>query len=143
MPLKTHQDEMPALNLTPMIDVVFLLIVFFMGASKFADLERDIDLRLPEVAKADAAQAAAKARQVAVYSDGRLELDRESVTLVQLTERLSATIKEQSALSVVILGDAASDFQHVADALAACKEAGVSKLAVSVRVAEGATSARR
>src|SRR3954471_21140044 len=102
MPLKTHQDEMPALNLTPMIDVVFLLIVFFMGASKFADLERDIDLRLPEVAKADAAQAAAKARQVAVYSDGRLELDRESVTLVQLTERLSATVKEQSALSVVI-----------------------------------------
>jgi biopolymer transport protein ExbD len=143
MPLKTQQDDMPALNLTPMIDVVFLLIVFFMGASKFADLERDFDLRLPEVAKADAAKEAAKARQVAVYADGRIALDREDVTLVQLAERLTAAVKEQPKLSVVILGDAASNFQYVADALAACKEAGISQLAVSVRVAEGAASARR
>jgi biopolymer transport protein ExbD len=143
MPLKTHQDEMPTMNLTPMIDVVFLLIVFFMGAAKFAELERDIDLRLPEVAKADAAREAAKARQVAVYADGRLSFDREDVTLMQLTDRLSAAVKEQPAMSVVILGDAASNFQHVAEALAACKEAGVTQLAVSVRVAEGAASARR
>jgi biopolymer transport protein ExbD len=143
MPLKTHQDEMPTMNLTPMIDVVFLLIVFFMGAAKFAELERDIDLQLPEVAKADAAREAAKARQVAVYTDGRLSLDREDVTLAQLTERLSAAVKEQPAMSVVILGDAASNFQDVAEALAACKEAGVTHLAVSVRVAEGAVSARR
>ncbi len=143
MPLKTQQDEMPALNLTPLIDVVFLLIVFFMGASKFADMERDIDLRLPEVAKADAAQQAAKARQVAVYADGRIALDHEDVTLVQLTEKLAAAVKEQPAVSVVILGDASSNFQHVADALAACKQAGISQLAVSVRVAEGATSTRR
>jgi biopolymer transport protein ExbD len=95
------------------------------------------------VAKADAAKQAAKARQVAVYADGRIALDREDVTLVQLTEKLGAAVKEQPALSVVILGDAGSSFQHVADALAACKQAGVSQLAVSVRVAEGATSARR
>ena len=143
MPLKTQQDDMPQMNLTPMIDVVFLLIVFFMAAAKFSDLERDIDLRLPKVAKADAASAAKKARQVAVYADGRIALDREDVTLVQLTERLAASLKEQPATNVVILGDAASDFQHVADALAACKEAGVSQLAVSVRVAQGAPSARR
>ena len=62
MPLKTQQDEMPQMNLTPMIDVVFLLIVFFMCAAKFSDLERDIDLRLPQVAKADAANTAPKAR---------------------------------------------------------------------------------
>src|SRR3954451_12759313 len=121
MPLKTQQDDMPALNLTPMIDVVFLLIVFFMGASKFGDLERDIDLRLPEVTKADAAKEAAKARQVAGYADGHIALDREGVTLVKLAERLTAAVKEQPKLSVVILGDAASNFQHVADALAACK----------------------
>ena len=31
MPLKTHMDEQPELNLTPMIDIVFLLIIFFHG----------------------------------------------------------------------------------------------------------------
>jgi biopolymer transport protein ExbD len=143
MPLKTQQDEMPQLNLTPMIDVVFLLIVFFMCAAKFADMERDIDLRLPEVAKADEANTAPKARQVAVYGGGRIALDKEDVTLAQLSERLAMAISEQPGLSVVILGDAACEFQHVAETLAACKEAGVTQLAVSVRVAQGAASARR
>lgn len=43
MPLKIQTEELPALNLTPMIDVVFLLIIFFMAASKFAEVEADID----------------------------------------------------------------------------------------------------
>jgi biopolymer transport protein ExbD len=135
MPLKTQHDEMPQLNLTPMIDVVFLLIVFFMCAAKFSDMDqRDIDLRLPEVAKADEANTAPKARQVAVYGDGRIALDKEDVTLAQLTERLTAGLAEQPAMSVVILGDAGCAFQRVAETLAACKEAGVTKLSVSVRV---------
>ena len=143
MPLKTQQDELPALNLTPMIDVVFLLIVFFMCASKFSDEQRDIDLRLPEVAKADAANTAPKSRSVAVYAGGRIALDREDVTLEQLTTKLADAKAEQPATSVVILGDAGCEFQHVAQALAACKEAGVSQLSVSVRIAQGATNGRR
>lgn len=143
MPLKTQQDELPALNLTPMIDVVFLLIVFFMCASKFSDAQRDIDLRLPEVAKADAAKEAPKSRQVAVYAGGRVSLDREDVTLEQLTTKLAAAKAEHPGTSVVILGDAGCEFQHVAEALAACKEAGVSQLSVSVRIAQGAANGRR
>jgi biopolymer transport protein ExbD len=143
MPLKTQLDEIPQLNLTPMIDVVFLLIVFFMCAAKFSDMERDIDLKLPEVAQADAANTAPKARQVAVYGGGRISLDKEDVTLAELTERLSAAIMKQPTTSVVILGDAGCEFQHVAETLAACKEAGVTHLAVSVRVAQGAPSTRR
>jgi biopolymer transport protein ExbD len=143
MPLKTHQDEMPQLNLTPMIDVVFLLIVFFMCAAKFSDLERDIDLRLPQVAKADAANTAPKTRQVAVYPDGRIALDKVDVTLEELSEQLTAAITSQPGLSVVILGDAGCPFQRVAETLAACKDAGVTQLAVSVQVAQGASSERR
>lgn len=143
MPIKTQQDELPALNLTPMIDVVFLLIVFFMCASKFSGDQRDIDLRLPEVAKADAANAAPKSRQVAVYAGGRIALDREDVSLTQLTQKLAAAKAEQPSVGVVILGDAGCDFQHVADALAACKEAGITQLSVSVRVAQGAAGERR
>ena len=66
MPLKTQQDEQPALNLTPMIDVVFLLIIFFMVATKFSERERDIELELPEVAAASAMTSAPKQRVVTV-----------------------------------------------------------------------------
>ena len=49
MPLKTHQDEQPTLNLTPMIDIVFLLIIFFMVGTKFAEMERTVQLEVPKV----------------------------------------------------------------------------------------------
>ena len=49
MPLKTHQDEQPTLNLTPMIDIVFLLIIFFMVGTKFAEWENNLALKVPQV----------------------------------------------------------------------------------------------
>jgi biopolymer transport protein ExbD len=60
MPLKTQSDELPNLNLTSLIDVVFLLIVFFMAASKFADSSRDVELKLPEVADGQSLAAPSK-----------------------------------------------------------------------------------
>lgn len=143
MPLKTHTDEMPNLNLTSLIDVVFLLIVFFMAASKFADPARDIDLRLPEVAESDALTVAPKSREVAVHADGRVTLDRQPVSLADLTQQLMDARGKTPTVNVVILGDAGCPFQHVAAALAACQEAGVSDLAVSVRIAEAAASPQR
>ncbi len=140
MPLKTHQDEMPNLNLTSLIDVVFLLIVFFMAASKFADQHRDVNLRLPEVAKGEKLALPAKAREVAVYTDGRLTLDGAVVTLEELTAQLTKSHAESPQQSVTIMGDAGCAFQHIAAALAACKEAGVVDLAVSVRLAQAAGS---
>ncbi len=50
MPLKTSQlEEMPALNLTSLIDVLFLLIIFFMIGTKFIESERQIELEVPKV----------------------------------------------------------------------------------------------
>jgi biopolymer transport protein ExbD len=70
-----------------------------------------------------------------VYADGRITLDNTTVALAELTAQLAESHKKSPQQSVVILGDAGCPFQHVAAALAACKEAGVSDLAVSVRIA--------
>jgi biopolymer transport protein ExbD len=143
MPLKTTHDEMPNLNLTSLIDVVFLLIVFFMTASKFTDPARDIDLKLPEVAQGDALSMAPKARSVAIHADGQITIDKDPVTLEQLKTRLAAAITAGPHPSVVILGDAGCPFQHIAAAMAACKQAGVTDLSVSVQVAAAPAGARR
>ena len=52
MPLKLQHDEMPTMNLTSMIDVLFLLIIFFMVATKFDEMERNIEIDVPQVAQA-------------------------------------------------------------------------------------------
>ena len=80
MPLKTHQDEEPTLNLTPMIDVLFLLIIFFMAGTKFTDQESRLNLKLPQVAQEGALAPAPEKRVINVYQDGRISFDREFVT---------------------------------------------------------------
>ncbi|WP_146450729.1 ExbD/TolR family protein [Bythopirellula polymerisocia] len=143
MPLKTQKDEIPQLNLTPMIDVVFLLIIFFMVATKFAEVERDIDLNLPEVAAAAPLTSAPKQRVVSIQSDGRVLLDDEEMTLVNLTSSLKAAQQEYPKLSVVIRGDATCAFQHVAAALSACKDAHISELGITVKLAQGVGNTTR
>jgi biopolymer transport protein ExbD len=143
MPLKTQQDEQPSLNLTPMIDVVFLLIIFFMVATSFAEMEQDIELELPEVAAAAAMTSAPKQKVVAVYADGQIALDGKRMALAELTHQLTIARSEYPALSVVIRGDATCAFQHVAASLAACKEAKISELGITVRVAAAAQSTVR
>ena len=50
MPLvRLSEDEEPAPNLAPMIDVVLVLTIFFMCATKFSGDERKFDLELPQV----------------------------------------------------------------------------------------------
>jgi biopolymer transport protein ExbD len=135
MPIKTHQDEQPTLNLTPMIDIVFLLIIFFMVGTKFTELERKIGLQVPEVAELGALTPAPEKRVVNVYQDGQISLDQEPVTLNELTNRLANTRSQYKDLSVLIRGDAAGTFQRVAEVLAACKQAGIAELGISVRIA--------
>ena len=134
MPLKTHLDEQPTLNLTPMIDIVFLLIIFFMLGTKFTELERKIALRVPEVTAGGALTAAPQRRIVNVYRDGTIWLDQQPVTLDQLIEQLAAARSQYEDLGVLIRGDAKGEFQAVAAALNACKQAGIRELGISVRL---------
>jgi biopolymer transport protein ExbD len=134
MPLKTHLDDEPTLNLTAMLDVMFLLIIFFMLGTRFIDDERKIGLRVPEVVDRSGALTAAPARkEVNVQRDGTITLDKAPVTLEQLTERLAAVRRQYSGLGVLVRGDARGEFQNVAAVLTACKQAGIHDLGITVR----------
>ena len=136
MPLKTNHDEQPSLNLTPMIDIVFLLIIFFMVGTRFTELseaEQNIPLQVPSVSKAGALTDAPRKRVINVYEDGAITLDNQPVTLDGLTNELAEARAEFAKTGVVVRGDAAGDFQHVAEVFAACREAGISEMGISVR----------
>jgi len=134
MPLKTHLDEQPTLNLTPMIDIVFLLIIFFMVGTKFTELERKIGLQVPEVADRGALTAAPERKVVNIFRDGTISLDEKPVTLEQLSAELAAARSQYADLGVLIRGDAEGRFQNVAEVLNACKQADIRELGISVRL---------
>ncbi|NLF07404.1 MAG: biopolymer transporter ExbD [Pirellulaceae bacterium] len=133
MPLKTHLDDEPTLNLTAMLDVMFLLIIFFVLGARFVDDERKIGLRVPEVVDSGALTAAPARREVNVFRDGTITLDRRAVSLDELTTQLAAARRQYADLGVLVRGDARGEFQNVAAALAACKRAGVRELGITVR----------
>ena len=135
MPLRTHRDEQPMLNMTPMIDIVFLLIIFFMVGTEFSNLERNIDLQPPTVSDASALTPPPDHRIVNVYRDGRIVLDREGVSLEELTNRLTNARSQYKDLGVQVRGDAASTLQTVTEVLTACRQAGITEMGISVRIA--------
>ncbi len=133
MPLKTHIDEEPTLNLTAMLDVLFLLIIFFMLGTRFIGDERKLGLSVPKVADKGALAAAQSRSVVNVYLDGTISLDQQPVTLEQLTAKLSAARRQHGDLSVLVRGDGNDKYQRMVSVLNACKQAGIKNLGISVR----------
>jgi biopolymer transport protein ExbD len=132
MPLKIQHEQEPTLNLTSMIDVVFLLIIFFMVGTKFADVERQIQLEVPQVSQFSTLPAASAKHIIHVGRQGELLLDNRVVTRTELTQELESAARHTAA-SVVIRGDAQGALQHVATVLGACREAGVQDIAIAVQ----------
>ncbi|HUE71575.1 MAG TPA: biopolymer transporter ExbD [Pirellulaceae bacterium] len=135
MPLKTHQEDIPQINLTPMLDIVFNLIIFFMVAARFSELEeRNIDVKVPQVKTSAQLSDVPKKRTINVLKDGQITLDSRPVTLPQLTAELTESRRLRPDMSVVVRGDAQGTFQNVASVLTACREAGVNDMGISVRM---------
>jgi biopolymer transport protein ExbD len=130
-------DELPIINLTPMLDVVFNLIVFFMVGTKFVEMDHHLKLDLPRVSDAGPMVAAPSKKQVSVYRDGKIHLDGREVTLDQLTAQLRQACAEYPGLAVVVRGDGKGELQPVVDALAAVSKSGVAETSICVRLGDG------
>ena len=136
MASRHHADELPTINLTSMIDVLFLLIIFFVVGTKFIETERQIELKLPQVKPGNALTAAPEKKIINVYRDGQITLDRKPVSLEQLTEELKQATGQYRALGVLVRGDGATAFERVAHVLTACKQAGIGDLSIAVEMAK-------
>ena len=138
MPLRMNRDDQVSINLTPLIDIVFLLIIFFMVGTRFSELteqEKNIELEVPRVSNATALTPAPKKRVINVLKDGQIRLDQRQVTLEELFTELNDVTKQYRQVGVIVRGDANSTYQHVADVIATCKRAEINDLNISVKIA--------
>ena len=134
MLLKQTTDDLPNINLTPMLDVVFNLIVFFMVGTKFVEMDRAIEVDVP---KANPLAAAPARRTVTIGRDGTVALDGRTMEVEILVRELTAARAEYAEIGVLVKGDGEGRFQSVADALSACSKAGIADTAICVQLSEG------
>lgn len=133
-----HRRRPFGINMTPMIDVVFLLIIFFLVSSHLARQETQLQLDLPE---AESGQEPVETRRprvtVNVTADGTLLLGSNPVQPAELESRLRhERHRSGDKLEVRIRGDRSVSYQHVEPVLLAATQAGIWNVSIAV-VREG------
>lgn len=114
------------LTLTPLIDVVFLLLIFFLVASRFSEEERQLDLNLPSVSEAMSVTAPIHEIVINIDAAGQFFIDG-SFRQIEEVEMILKRARTNNPLSqaVVIRADKQTDWDHVATAMNLCKKVGI------------------
>lgn len=118
-------------GLTPLIDIVFLLIVFFMLASSFGS-EAALSLRVEPPTPASRGSARAAAQLLEVAGDGRLSLDSQPVAASLLAERLARHQATGGPRALRIAASPDAPVDAIASVLAAASEAEVPDVRLGV-----------
>ncbi len=119
MRLDTGEEDDSGINLTPLIDVVFLLLIFFLTATTFSREEVEMDLELPEAASGEAG-GGQQTIVINIRRDGRLVMDGRVVTEAALHQKLRAAATRDKDQQVLIRGDTEARYGIVAKVLDAC-----------------------
>jgi len=137
---RLQADEAPVINMTPMVDVILCLLVFFMAATRLYDWdESEFVVNVPEVAEAAPATAAPDDLVLTVKQSGTVSVGDSTYNLDQLVTLLSEARAQYINQGVVIRGDATLAYQDLADVLSACDEAGIRNVRLPVRTRDGQT----
>jgi biopolymer transport protein ExbD len=127
-------DELPQINMTPMVDVVLCLLVFFMAATKLYDWdEKEFDVSVPEVADAAPLTAAPDDLTMTILGPGKIAVGEETLDLDGLGRALKEAHARYADQGVLIRGDAKLGYQDLADVLSTCHAAGIKNVRLPVR----------
>lgn len=113
------------LPVAPMLDVVFLLLVFFVTTSIFAQMERAMNVRIPAASESTVLDRGPGDIIVNVTRDGRIIANQSEMTLDSLRAMLVSIRELFDEPAVIIRGDKDTRLQDLMNVLNVCAEAGI------------------
>jgi biopolymer transport protein ExbD len=132
MNLRPHVKKQPEVDITPLIDVVFLLLIFFMVSTTF-DREAQIMVELPE-ATGEEVKHAPKELDITIDASGIFFVNQREVinTEVETLKRaISKAVGEKRDIPVIINADAKTPHQAVMTAMDAASQLGLMRMTFS------------
>jgi biopolymer transport protein ExbD len=120
----THRS-LTELNITPLLDLAFVLLVIFIITT--TPLVNDLDLNLPAASR-HPKDPPRKANYITVEAGGRLWLNKKIVDLAGLQQTLIGLRLEDPDLSVIVRGDSKTRYRQIHAVLDACQQANVVKV---------------
>lgn len=123
------------LNIAPLIDVVFLLLIFFMLSSHFVT-QPGIKITLPTAITAK--PHLEEDITIFITKDNNLYLNKEEITLATLLDKLRSKVREAEKKSVIIKADEKIDLGLAVKVMDIAKQAEVEGLIISTKIEEDA-----
>lgn len=125
----TRKRRSPTINIVSLIDILVILLIFFIATSTFKKTQPQLEINLPESKTATVA-AAAKTEPIVlrVKAADQITLDDKPVTLANLATALSAARKQDSQRAIAMQADKQAPFGVVVQVLDALKQAGVKNI---------------
>jgi len=129
MGFRRRHSEPPRVDLTPMVDVVFLLLIFFMISTTFVETS-GLTINLP---KSSAQQIKKEPHEVRVYlrADGVIFLEQQEIILSDLIKNLQAYGDKAADTTFLLMADKEVKHGRVVQLMDSAKSAGFSKLAIA------------
>jgi biopolymer transport protein ExbD len=120
-------DEDMGFQMAPMIDIVFLLIIFFMSAANQRQAEK-IKIEVPEASAAVVAKDQSARGTITIKEKGEIFLGTTPVTLDQLEPLIAASVGREPNLRIFLRADARVHFQNVRPVMDKIAAAGISDI---------------
>ena len=139
MNLRQAGGDEPEVNLTPLIDVVFILLIFFMVSTTFQK-ESEIKIELPE-ASADPVEEKKDVLELVIDAEGRYFIDQQQVVNTELNtlkKAISKFLGDRTTIPVVIRADRQTPYESVVRAMDATSQLGLVQMSLATSQPENA-----
>lgn len=132
MKLRRKDAEDVALDMSPMIDMVFLLLIFFIVASQIVKVEK-VPIELPAAAYAKIPEDETGRYIITVTAEGNFYVGpaSEQVTMDQLKERVARELESDEDLRVMIRADGNTEYADTEKIMEACAEVGAMDMIIA------------
>jgi len=136
--MKFDSDKAPAVQfqLAPMIDVVFLLLCFFMTTTLYSQWETEVDITLPTAATGETLQRLAGEIIINVYPDGRYVVNGRTLSSEDLGDLLLKISDLYPGQPVVVRGDEETNYRYIMDVMDRCRQADIFNISFATGIPE-------
>ena len=122
---RKNRSKAPGLALTSMLDVIFLLLCFFVTVSVFSQWESEIAIKLPSASTAEEPDRLPGEIIVNLDKDGKVTVNGNRLGLIELGERLAKVAKFYPDQAVIIRADKDVRYEYLVDVIDTCRSANV------------------
>jgi len=126
---KGHHSSLNELNITPLLDLAFVLLVIFIITTP--QLSNDLEMNLPSPKKNNNPAPPPKINRILVDATGRITFNEQTIELPALKQALVAMKAGDPETSVVVRGAADVDYQRVVGVLDVLQQADITKVGLA------------